>query len=245
MAGVRYWELTGRVVDGAEPSIMLLPVGALERHGRHLPLGTDTMAALYVAERVAERVGGLVLPPIWYGSCVAMRGHRGTFDVSQDVLAAYVAEVLREAWRNGARLVVVVNGHGGNTVALHYAARRVASETCLAVAVLDWWRDVAGEVRRELFQAPGHAGEDETSAMLVIAGDLVELGEAEAVEAEYPPVRLYHRGIEERIYSKALTGDATRASREKGEKWLEAVVEETAGLVRKLAEMVGKEDGCR
>ncbi len=85
---VRFWELTGREADSADFSIMLLPVGAVERRGDHLPLGTDAMTALYVAERVAERVRGLLLPPVWYGSCMAMRGHRGTFDVSQDVLAA-------------------------------------------------------------------------------------------------------------------------------------------------------------
>jgi creatinine amidohydrolase len=236
---VRFWELTGQEADGADFSIMLLPVGAVERHGDHLPLGTDAMTALYVAERVAEKVRGLLLPPVWYGSCMAMRGHRGTFDVSQDVLATYVTEILREAWRNGARLVVVVNGHGGNTQALHYAARRVAGETELAVVVVDWWRDVAVEERARLFARPGHAGEDETSAMLVIAGDLVDMEAAGEAEASTLPIRIYHRGLEERIYSKALTGDARLASREKGEKWLEAVVDEIASKVLEAARMLG------
>lgn len=239
MGGVRLWELTGREADSADFSVMLLPVGSLERHGGHLPLGTDTIEALYVAERVAERVGGLVLPPVWYGPSMAMRGHRGTFDVGQEALAAYVSEVLREAWRNGAKLVVVVNGHGGNTQALHYAARKVAGETGLAVAVVDWWRDVAAEVRSRLFSKPGHAGEDETSAMLAIAGDLVDMRAADAAEAPRTPLRLYHKGLEERVYAKAVTGDARLASREKGEKWLEAVVEELSQRILEAARLLG------
>ncbi len=239
MVRVKFWELTGREADRADFSIMLLPVGAVERHGDHLPLGTDAMTALYIAERVAERVGGLVLPPVWYGSSMAMRGHRGTFDVSQEALAAYVSEILREAWRNGAKLVVVVNGHGGNTQALHYAARKVTGETGLAVAVMDWWRDVAVKERSRLFTKPGHGGEDETSAMLVIAEDLVDMEAASEAEAPRLPLRIYHRGFEEKVYSKALTGDARLASREKGEKWLEAVVEEIASKVIEATRMLG------
>lgn len=236
---VNFWELTGRQVDERNLSVMFLPVGVLERHGLHLPLGTDTLTAVYIAERVAERVGGVVLPPVWYGSCMAMRNHKGTFDVSQDALVRYVVEILREAHRNGARLVVVVSGHGGNTIALHYAARQVAMESDLAVIVVDWWKDVAIEARRKLFTKPGHAGEDETSAMLVIAEDLVDLDSAGYSEAERLPIRVYHRGIEEEVYSMALTGDARLASRDKGEKWLDAVVTEIAEDVLAVAERLG------
>ncbi|MCE4617157.1 MAG: creatininase family protein [Desulfurococcales archaeon] len=235
----RFWELTGKNIDEADLSIMFLPVGSIERHGFHLPLGTDTLAPLFIAEKTAEKVGGLVLPPIWYGSCMAMRGHRGTFDISQEALSKYVGEILREAWRNGARLVVIVNGHGGNTPALHYTAREVSGNTGLAVIVVDWWRDVAVETRRSLFQKPGHAGEDETSAILAIAGHLVDIDTADRADVEYPPVRIYNRELEERIYSKALTGDARLASEEKGLEWLKAVIDELAEKVLEAARILG------
>lgn len=241
MVRVRFWELTGREADSTDFSIMLLPVGAVERHGNHLPLGTDAMTALYIAESVAGKVGGLVLPPVWYGSSMAMRRHKGTFDVSQDALVVYVSEILREAWRNGAKLVVVINGHGGNAQALHYAARKAAGETGLAVAVVDWWRDLAAEERARLFTKPGHGGEDETSAMLVIAGDLVDMEAAGWAEVPHLPLRVYHRGLEEKTYSKALTGDARLVSREKGEKWLQAVVDEIASKVLETARIIGIE----
>ena len=236
---LRIWELTGRDFDGVDPSLMVLPVGALERHGDHLPLGTDGILALYVAEAVAEKLGAVLLPPIWYGVCTAMRGHRGTFDVSQEALSSYVIEVLLEAHRNGARLVAVINGHGGNTQALHYAAREASRRSELAVAVIDWWRDVATDTRAELFDKPGHAGEDETSAMLAVRGELVDMSAATAFETERPPIRVYSRKLEERLYAKALTGDASKASPDKGKRWLEAVVEDIVLKIREALRILG------
>ena len=232
----RLWETTGRDVDRLDLSIMFLPVGAMERHGRHLPLGTDTYTALYIAEKVAEKVGGVVLPPIWYGVCMGMRGHRGTFDIGQEPFAHYVRDVLVEAWRNGAKLVVIVNGHGGNTQALHYAAKEAALHTDLAVVVVDWWRDLGAEVRTRLFEKPGHAGEDETSAMLAIDENLVDMSSAESYEPHRPPLKVYSKKMDADLYRYALTGDASRASREKGEEWLEAIVLELAEKLHRVAE---------
>ncbi len=235
----RLWEATGGDIDRLDLSIMFLPVGAVERHGKHLPLGTDTFTALYVAERVAEKVGGVVLPPVWYGVCMGMREHRGTFDIGQVSLAHYVRDVLVEAWRNGAKLVIVINGHGGNTQALHYAAKEAALSTDLAVVVVDWWRDLAGELRTQLFEKPGHAGEDETSAMLAIREDLVDMASAESYEAPRPPLRVYSKKLDTDLYRYALTGDASRASKEKGEEWLNAIVEELASKLKQVAETLG------
>jgi creatinine amidohydrolase len=231
---LRLWELTGGLFDGVDFSLVFLPIGSIERHGYHLTLGTDTFTSLYIAERVAEEVGGVVLPPIWYGSCQAMKSHPGTFDVSQETLSKLVEEVLKEAWRNGAKLAIVINGHGGNTQILHYTARKVAGEIGLAITVIDWWRDVALEKRRELFKNPGHAGEDETSAMLAIKPELVDLSKAVDVDAEYPPFKLYHLESEEKIYRKAVTGHATQADPKKGMEWLNTVISEIVEIVNSL-----------
>ncbi|MCE4626525.1 MAG: creatininase family protein [Desulfurococcales archaeon] len=235
----RLAELTGKQVDQADLSIALLPVGAIERHGNHMALGTDTYTAVHIAERVADEIGAVVLPPVWYGSCTAMRRHRGTFDIDMDALSNYVSEILREAWRNGVKLLVIINGHGGNTQALHYAAKSVSRQTGLAVTIIDWWRDVAREKRRELFSYPGHAGEDETSAMLAINKDLVDMESAEGAMVEYPPFKLYYQSKEEEIYAKAVTGDPSIASAEKGIEWLNAVVSEIVAVIRELKKYTG------
>jgi len=233
---MRYWlaELNGYEVENVDLSTVILPVGSIERHGLHLPLGTDTYTVIYIAERVAERVGAVILPPIWYGVCTAMRRHKGTIDISPETLSRLVVEVLREANRNGARLAVIINGHGGNTQALHYAARVASRQADIAVAVVDWWRDVAEDTRRRLFEKPGHAGEDETSAMLAIKPELVDMRRAEIAKGDYPPYKLYYRRVEESIYSKALTGDARIAEHGKGREWLEAVVDEIVEIIGSL-----------
>lgn len=201
-------------------------------------IGTLTQAVFTVFHVVPSYplfiVGAVILPPIWYGVCTAMRRHKGTIDISPETLSRLVVEVLREANRNGARLAVIINGHGGNTQALHYAARVASRLADIAVAVVDWWRDVAEDTRRRLFEKPGHAGEDETSAMLAIKPELVGMRRAEIAEGDYPPYKLYYRRVEESIYSKALTGDARIAEQGKGREWLEAVVDEIVEIIGSL-----------
>ncbi len=236
MPFLRVWEATGRGIDSSPSPIAVIPIGSVERHGDHLPLGTDTIVAAWVAERVAEELGAHLYPPIWYGSSRGLSGFRGTIDVDEQALGSYVEAVLREIARSGYRLCLVVNGHGGNTSVLRVVARRVAFTTGMAVAVVDWWRDVAQEVRKELFQSPGHAGEDETSAVLCINEDLVEMDAASSHIARWiPRIAVYSPLIDSEIYPRALLGDATRASKEKGCRWLEAIVSEIVEQVREIA----------
>ncbi|HDH06784.1 MAG TPA: creatininase family protein, partial [Thermoproteales archaeon] len=167
---MKLWELNGSKFEEISPKIAILPVGSIERHGNHLPLGTDTIVPLSLAEEVANRRKEvIVLPPIWYGSCRGLRKFRGTFDIDVEVLYLYVKNVLEEAVRNGFKIILVLNGHGGNTSIIRLAAREVALKNDVHIVVIDWWRDIAEETRKELFKEPGHAGEDETSIVLCIA----------------------------------------------------------------------------
>ncbi|HRR55058.1 MAG TPA: creatininase family protein [Candidatus Methanomethylicus sp.] len=230
-------ELRGPEFEKADKNVAILPVGSIERHGDHLPLGTDGHIPIYIAEAAGERLNCIVLPAIWYGSCKALREYSGTFDVDSDALCGYTRSVLTEAWRNGIRLVVVVNGHGGNSAPVSMAAREVADRTGLSVLVLDWWKDL-GRERSDLFTSPGHAGEDETSAMLAISGR-VEMGLAGTNRADYPAFRLYSREIDRAIYTLPLTGDARLATREKGREWLDAVIADLVTTVGEVKRKLG------
>ncbi len=230
-------ELRGPEFEKADKDIAILPVGSIERHGDHLPLGTDGHIPVHIAEAVGERLNCLVLPAIWYGSCKALREYAGTFDVDSDALCGYARSVLAEAWRNGIRLVVVVNGHGGNSTPLSMAAREVASRTDLSVLVLDWWKDL-GRDKSGLFTSPGHAGEDETSAMLAIS-DRVEMELAGKNRVDYPAFRLYSREVDRAIYALPLTGDARLATREKGREWLDAVITDLVVAVGEVKRRLG------
>lgn len=225
-----HWgEVTGKVFEGIRKEVAILPVGTVERHGNHLPLGTDYIIPEYLAARVAEALGegAVMMPTIPYGVSTSLAHLPGTIDVGYEAFTAYVEAVLKEVARNGFRAALIINGHGGNTKALHIVAKRVAFETGMRVGVVDWWADVAQEVRERLFSAPGHAGEDETAAVLAIRPDLVDMGAAEEGPSyRRVRVRFYDRDATRELFAKGVTGDPRRATAEKGEEFLEAVVRE-------------------
>jgi creatinine amidohydrolase len=226
-------DMNGFDFEKVDKSVAILPVGSIERHGDHLPLGTDSKLPEHIARRAADLTGAIVMPTIFYGSCHAMRGFPGTFDIDSEVLFKYIECILEEAWRNGIKLVVVLNGHGGNATPIQMAARQAASRTGLSVVVLDWWKDL-GNSKKSLFSSPGHAGEDETSAMLAVDEGKVNIYLAGRHEVTYPEVKIYSKKIDERLYEIALTGDAKKATKEKGEELMSAVVEDLAKVIEDL-----------
>ena len=233
----RVWLLCGHEFDLGERRLAFVAVGSVERHGDHLPLGTDVIAAHYIAEKAAEVLGADLFPPVWYGSCRGLRDFPGTIDVASEVLYLYVREVLKEIARNGYKVIVVVNGHGGNSRAVSEAARTVAEEYDVAIIVTDWWAELAQEKRRELFKHPGHAGEDETSIMLAIKPETVKMEYAKDHIAEVPKLKIYSKKVEESLYPNALLGAATKGSKERGKELLKAAVEE---LVKYVKEAIDK-----
>ncbi len=144
-----------RSVDCVDVPLLLVPVGALEQHGPHLPLGTDTA----VATAVAGRAGLPVTPPIAFGASGEHEGFPGTVSIGTEALAAVLVETGRSACR-WARRLCFVNGHGGNLPALVAATTLLRAES----------RDVAWH-SCGVPGADAHAGRHETSLMLALAPD--------------------------------------------------------------------------
>ena len=232
----RVWLLSGHRFDLEERKLAVIAIGSVERHGDHLPLGTDTIAAHYIAERTAEALGAHLYPPIWYGSSKGLKDFPGTIDISSEALYFYVKEVLKEIARNGYKVIVVVNGHGGNSRVVAEAARAVANEYDVAVIVTNWWAELARDKLRELFTHPGHAGEDETSVMLAIVPEAVDMKYAEDHIVEVPKLRAYSKKVEKVLYTNAVLGAATKASKEKGKELLKAAIDELVKFVKEIIE---------
>ncbi len=240
--GVRVWLLPGSKFDKLEKRIAIIPVGSVERHGDHLPLGTDTMEATYVAEKAADELCAHLFPPVWYGSSKGLARFNGTIDVGDEPLYAYICGILRSVASMGYRMIVAVNGHGGNTLALRLAAKKVSFEMGIPIVVVNWWSDLAQEKRRELFTYPGHAGEDETSAMLHIAPDTVDMPSAsDHIVESIPSIAVYSPKLEEKLYPRAVLGKATLASAEKGRVWLEEIVKDLVTKVREVTKFLDLE----
>jgi len=233
-------DITGKEFESVDKTVALLPVGSIERHGDHLPLGTDGELPSFIAREAGKRLGCIVLPTVWYGSCNAMRPFPGTFDLDQDALYKYIASIITEAERNGIRLLVILNGHGGNATPVQMAARAATHRdgAGMAVVALDWWKEL-GTSKLQLFKAPGHAGEDETSAMLAVAGGKVKMGDAIRFDAEYPRAKVYSKAIDRKIYPRALTGDATAANEDSGKELMAAAVEDLVSLVKETLKALG------
>src|SRR5262245_9595333 len=164
----------------AAGAVALLPTGAIEQHGPHLPLATDTFTSFTVCARAAERVREfpvLVLPPVWWGLSPYWMVFPGTLTLKPETLIAVIAEVAESVGHHGIRRMVIVNGHGGNDGLIQAAAVK-ASSPAIRVAALSYWRLIP-EVLREIAERDdggiGHAGEMETSIQLHLQPDCVEL----------------------------------------------------------------------
>jgi len=155
-----------------EIETVLVPVGTLEPHGI-LSLGTDNEIPARLSEAVAERLNALVAPTIPYGVTAHLGALPGATHIPAPAFTEYAIAVLTALTHQGFRNLVVMNGHGGNTDALKEAARRVHEETGAFLAVFNWWTDCY-PLSEEILGVPGgHAGADETAAMIAIAPEQV------------------------------------------------------------------------
>ncbi len=214
---------------------VIVPVGSLEEHGPHLPLGTDTFHALELARRAAEARPAVVAPPLFYGICRSTREHPGTVSISGDTLRALIRDLGREFHRQGLRRLVFISGHAGGT---HMCALVEAGESLLAefrdlrvavVNVLDLLREVlAAKPQVVATRGDSHAGEVETALMLAAYPHLV-VGRAPAEWPGFPKYELVRD--KRRYWPGGVWGDPGPASAAQGEEILAAEAGRLAGLI--------------
>lgn len=231
-----------------EVDVALLPVGAVEQHGPHLPLDTDAFDAEYLARRVAEACKDpkpLVLPLVSYGVSYHHDDFSGTLSISPDTLSRMVYEIGTAAARQGVTKLVIVNGHGGNSPALHFAAQMINRDahifTCVDTGeTSDADIDAMAETPNDV-----HAGEIETSTALAVRPELVRL---EARKKFIPRFSIRYlnfsskRGVgwyarTSKISPTGVLGDPTRADPEKGRRMWDLMVKNLAEFVEDLKGM--------
>lgn len=217
-----------------ETEVAVLVTGALEAHGKHLPLGTDAFLPAYLANAVAEQTRALVLPEIPFGDSWAFKDYRGTISIDNNILVMLYAQVMKAVFDHGFRYLVAINGHGGNTSALENAAKTATEAGERTVIVVNWWRDLAKEARAQVLETPeGHAAEDETSEVMYIRPELVDMSFVESayVEMEY---RIVSASYRQELYPSAVHGDPSSATAEKGGAIMKAAVQDLVDLIENL-----------
>ncbi|HBY97516.1 MAG: creatininase family protein [Ardenticatenaceae bacterium] len=231
--------------------LILVPVGATEQHGTHLPLGTDSYESIGWAETAAERTGTLVTPPLWFGWSPHHMSYPGTITLSAQTLTSVVYEVCVSLVYHGFKKVIVVNGHREtNLPPLKIAATRVAHETGALVAVVDpgyMGGPVGREMRRTATGGVGHADELETSMILHLQGQhLVDMEEATrrdlqrprgadvSVEADHVYRPLTGPELSALTEPAGALGDPSGASADEGQRYHQALVQSLAEFIEQI-----------
>lgn len=214
---------------------VLIPFGATEEHGPHLPLATDTLHAVAVGRRLAERRPIFIAPPIPYGVCRSTADHPGTLSITTSTLRALAIDIVATLYRQGLRNFILLTGHAGGT---HTSTLIDAGEELLQryedcrVAVLTEFM-LAARAGRGIIatEDDAHAGEIETSRMLHMYPQWVK----GCAEREYPrfPSGILVRD-KRRYWSNGVWGDPALATAEKGARLEKAVVDALEQLVEQL-----------
>jgi creatinine amidohydrolase len=206
-------------------TIAILVIGSCENHGDHLPFGSDFLVPFYLARSIAKKLKNvIVLPPIPYGLSIHHIDYQMTMSLSSETVVRVIEDLFTSLIRNGINRIVIINGHDGNIAPLELAARTIKDrypET--VIACLESWWTLIGQKTKGLFQVwdgLGHAGEAETSAVLAIRSDLVEMQNApEQTLPKLPSdIRIYWKFNE--LTNTGSTGAARKATIKKGRKLL-------------------------
>lgn len=159
--------------------VCILPFGIIEKHGPQLPLGTDLINVRYASLQAAQEQYAVVFPPYYFGQIAEARQQPGTISYSMHLQMELLQETTNEMARNGCKKIVIVNGHGGNEDFLPYFAQTQLESQHDYVVYVYWWNDNGAAGRPAKHSTVDmHAGESETSHVMVSRPDLVHLDRA-------------------------------------------------------------------
>ena len=211
----------------------LLPFGILEKHGPHLPLGTDLLDVRYAALHAAEQDYTIVFPEYYFGQIAEARHEPGTVAYSRQMQLALLQETTDEMARNGCKKVIIMNGHGGNESLLPYFAQtQLDKPHDYVVYVFDRRTPESGGPAKKT-SIDMHAGESETSKMMISRPDTVHIDRANRESG----ADQHRQNLPEDVYTgiwwyarfpNHYSGDGSAATRELGkfqmDWWIDAVV---------------------
>lgn len=242
-----------------EGRVAVVPVATYEDHGPHLPIDVDVRLTTEICERAVARIPSeaVLIPPVTHGYSPHHMDFHGTISINWDTFIKYVKDVCCSLAHHGFKRILIVNGHGSNTSPLDLAARLSILEyegQILCAAVNHWElrkvRELGKTLRDSDYGGTSHAGEYETSLYLALKPELVDMSKAIDERSPLSPsfqtdllAGTHPQGSGARLVpywstqtASGIKGDATKASRAKGEEFLEAAIEGLIELIRELGE---------
>jgi creatinine amidohydrolase len=220
-------------------AVAVLVLGACENHGDHMPFGSDFIMPYELAIRLAKRYDKLlVLPPVHYGVSSHHKDFQMTMSLGPETYVAVIRDILDSLVANKIHRILIINGHDGNIGPIENAARIVKEiNPQVVIACLESWWTLVGALDKNLFEVwngLGHGGEAETSAMLALRPELVDMNLASEQIVPILPenVRIYWKFNE--LTTTGATGAPRKATVEKGMRIVEILEELLLEFIRKM-----------
>lgn len=235
-----------------EKAMVIIPIGAIEQHGAHLPVGTDsiileTMLAKLVERNFAEETV-IVAPLIPIGKSNEHMKFSGSLALSTQTVYTLIEDLATSFKQHGFTRIMLMNSHGGNTDLLNVISRDLRIKHEVEVYVFDWWfttfwKDILEELQESGAYGVFHACELETSLMLAIAPSLVDM--SKAVDETPPPSLATNEHISvlgpimfgwasQDISTSGVIGTPSKASKIKGEKFLQYAVDKLEKMLKQV-----------
>ncbi|MGI6177903.1 MAG: creatininase family protein [Eubacterium sp.] len=225
---------------------VIVPVGATEVYGPHMPMGSDIIVAKDVAGMVADKVNAMIGPSLEVGESYSLTKYPGTMYLRPSTWSAVFKDYMDNLIRLGFKNILIINGHAGNVPIIGQICRPLEREYGIKTAQVDWWRftqkQALGVCETEGWMCHGHASECGTSVMLYLHPDYVDMSKAARVTPkEGDKYGEYDDFIEYTVFNETtecgILGDATIATAEKGEQIINK-------CVNRIVEFMKDRFGC-
>jgi creatinine amidohydrolase len=254
-SSTKLWELRWNEVEklDRDNTLIILPTGAIEQHGHHLPVDTDIKNSTEIALAVAEKARNgavIVAPPVWWGTSPHHLAYPGTISLRMETMSDLLVDICTSLSRHRFYRILMLNGHGGNVGVLLATALRISEEVGISPAVVSYWALIKDELQNigdSEIGGMGHACEMETSLYLHHCSDRVALDQ---ITSNMPKQLTSYSCIDFRDPGPVMIpwdfvrdsktgamGDPTTATPEKGRKIFAAAVEKVLGLSYELLEL--------
>lgn len=237
----KWEELTGpdfiKAIQQSQ-GVCLLPFGIIEKHGPHLPLGTDLINVRFAVEHATQQEYAVIFPAYYFGQIAEARQQPGTVSYSMHMQLALLQETTDEMARNGCKKIVIVNGHGGNEHLLPYFAQSQLQSPHDYVVYVYRWSPGNLPGRPPLHsKVDMHAGESETAHTMASRPDLVHMDRANQESGADEARQHLPEGVYTGIWWYArfpnhYSGDGSLATKELGEFDMKAWEDGIAGVIR-------------